>query len=127
MRRLNVAAGLLMALAAPAALSVAPAPSDALGGTRRSCGTIVADRWHTSGKSGTTWVVTAAKTTSCTLAKRDASKLTHETVSKIGQISPAPSGFGCGGTPLGAAPVQFSCAQTSGSGGFTARASGYRV
>jgi hypothetical protein len=127
MTRLNAGVALVTAIVAAAALSISAAPAGALGGANKSCGTIVAAKWQTGGKMGKTWVVTAAKSTSCAVAKHDGSKLTHEKVSKIGEITPAPSGFGCGGTPIGGAPLEISCSQTSGSGGFTVTASGYKI
>jgi hypothetical protein len=100
--------------------------ASALGGPNKSCGTISAATWRTGGKTGTTWVVTAAPSTPCSLAKKDGAPLTHQHVNIVGQFKSEPSGWYCSGKPVGGAPLLIACVPHSGRGGFDVTASGYR-
>jgi hypothetical protein len=90
-----------------------------------ACGTVKAAHWTTSGKSGNTWVVTAAPETGCALAKASAATLTKEKSEVTSQMKTTPHGYVCTGTPIGALPLKVACIPKAGKGGFDITASGY--
>lgn len=98
----------------------------ATGTPSKSCGTISAETWHTSGTSGETWAVKVAPPTTCSTAEREGAGLTRLHVGKYGNFASSPAGFFCSGVPTGGAPVSISCSSPTGLGGFTVIATGYR-
>jgi hypothetical protein len=90
-----------------------------------ACGTVRAAPWKTGGKSGNTWLVTAAPPTGCGLAKAGVAMLTKERSEVTSQMKVTPHGYVCTGKPIGALPLRIVCIPKSGKGGFDITATGY--
>jgi len=113
------------AAAAPLVVSAA-SPALAAQELNRSCGVVKAATWNTGGRTGNSWVVTAAARPGCSFAKASAAKLTKEKSELTSQVKVAPRGYVCTATPIGKLPLKIVCIPVSGKGGFDITASGYR-
>jgi hypothetical protein len=109
-----------------ACLVTAVGPTVAAPSLNIACGTVKAAHWTTGGKSGNTWIVTAAPATGCALAKASTAMLTNEKSGVTSQMAKTPHGYVCTGKPIGALPLQVACVPRAGRGGFDITASGYR-
>jgi hypothetical protein len=90
------------------------------------CGIVKAAHWTAGGKSGNTWIVTAAPVPGCSFAKASAASLTKEKSELTSQIKVTPHGYVCTGTPIGALPLKIACIPATGKGGYDITATGYR-